>query len=169
MAQEQTRMHDRRARLANSQRTALPYRAARYRITLVCEEAATGPQGPIESSATAAAILRPCFEGLDREQFLICGLDAKHRVIGINLVSVGSLTLSIVHPREVFKPLILMNAAAWLCAHNHPSGDVTPSMEDRLLTKRLKEAGELLGITLLDHLILGTHHTYSFADQGWPV
>jgi DNA repair protein RadC len=59
-------------------------------------------------------LFRPCFEGLDREHFLVCGLDAKHRVIGINVVSVGTLTLSIVHPREVFKPLIVMNAAAWL-------------------------------------------------------
>ena len=59
-----------------------------------------------------ASLLRPCFEGLDREQFLVCGLDAKHRIIGINIVSIGSLTLAIVHPREVFKPLILMNAAA---------------------------------------------------------
>jgi DNA repair protein RadC len=123
---------------------------------------------PIQTSAAAAALFRPCFEGLDREQFLVCGLDAKHQVIGLNVVSVGSLTLSIVHPREVFKALIVMNAAAWLCAHNHPSGDVTPSQEDRVLTKRLKEAGELLGITLLDHLILGERACYSFADGGWP-
>jgi DNA repair protein RadC len=105
---------------------------------------------------------------LDREHFLVCGLDAKHRVIGINVVSVGTLTLSIVHPREVFKPLIVMNAAAWLCSHNHPSGDPAPSQEDRLLTTRLREVGELLGITLLDHVILGEARHYSFADDGWP-
>ncbi|UVT18029.1 MAG: JAB domain-containing protein [Nitrospira sp.] len=116
----------------------------------------------------AAALLRPCFAGLDREQFVVCGLDAKHRVIGLNVVSIGSLTLSIVHPREVFKALVLMNASAWLCAHNHPSGDTTPSQEDRILTIRLREAGELLGITLLDHLILGHERQYSFADEGWP-
>lgn len=148
--------------------TTEPYRAPRYRVTLVCETQGTGTAVPIRDSMTAVQLFRPCFEGLDREHFLVCGLDAKHRVIGINVVSVGALTLSIVHPREVFKPLIVMNAAAWLCAHNHPSGDPMPSQEDRLLTKRLREAGELLGITLLDHLILGEERHYSFADDGWP-
>ena len=121
----------------------------------------------IQTSEGAALLLRPLFAGLDREQFLICGLDAKHGLIGINVVSTGSLTLAIVHPREVFKPLILMNAGAWICAHNHPSGDITPSQEDRVLTKRLREAGELFGIPLLDHLVLAEERYYSFADQGW--
>ncbi|MDH5499273.1 MAG: JAB domain-containing protein [Nitrospira sp.] len=95
--------------------TAEPYRAPRYRVTLVCETEGTGTAEPIRDSSTAVQLFRPCFEGLDREHFVVCGLDAKHRVIGINVVSVGSLTLSIVHPREVLKPLIVMNAAAWLC------------------------------------------------------
>ena len=145
-----------------------PYRAPRYRVTLVCEEIGSGCSEPIQTSNDALSLFQPCVEGLDREHFLVCGLDAKHRVIGINLVSIGTLTLSIVHPREVFKPLIVMNAAAWLASHNHPSGDATPSQEDRLLTKRLREAGDLLGITLLDHLILGEHRHFSFADEGWP-
>ena len=145
-----------------------PYRAPRYRVMLVCETEGVGRAEPIRDSSTAVQLFRPCVEGLDREHFLICGLDAKHRVIGINVVSIGTLTLSIVHPREVFKPLIVMNAAAWLCGHNHPSGDATPSQEDRVLTKRLREAGELLGITLLDHLILGEACHFSFADEGWP-
>ena len=149
-------------------RPAEPYRAARYRVTLVCETEGTGTAEPIRDSITAVQLFRPCFEGLDREHFLVCGLDAKHRVIGINVVSIGSLSLSIVHPREVFKPLIVMNAAAWLASHNHPSGDATPSQEDRLLTKRLREAGDLLGITLLDHVILGEARHFSFADEGWP-
>lgn len=149
-------------------RTFEPYRAPRYRVTLVCETEGTGTAEAIRDSSTAATLFRPCFEGLDREHFVVCGLDAKHRVIGINVVSVGSLSLSIVHPREVFKPLIVMNAAAWLCAHNHPSGDITPSQEDRILTKRLREVGELLGITLLDHLILGDDRQFSFADEAWP-
>jgi DNA repair protein RadC len=68
-------------------------------------------------------------------------------LIGINIVSIGSLTLAIVHPREVFKPLILMNAAACICAHNHPSSDPTPSQEDHVLTQRLRHGAELLGIT----------------------
>ena len=113
-------------------------------------------------------MLAPHFRGIDREQFVVCGLDVKHHIIGLNVVSVGSLTVSIVHPREVFKPLILMNACALLCAHNHPSGDPTPSPEDHALTARLREAGDLLGITLLDHIVLGDTYNYSFADQGWP-
>ena len=145
-----------------------PYRLPRYRITLVCEETLSGPLEAIHTSIAAALLLRPCFEGLDREHFLVCGLDAKHRIIGINIVSVGSLTLAIVHPREVFKPLILMHAAAFICAHNHPSSDPTPSPEDRVLTQRLRHGAELLGITLLDHIVLGENRHFSFADQGWP-
>ena len=154
-------------RLAKAGRPSEPYQVPRYRVTLVCEQSGSPASVPVQTSTGAAALLRPCFEGLDREQFVVCGLDAKHAVIGINVVSIGSLSLSIVHPREVFKALILMNAAAVICAHNHPSGDVTPSQEDIALTTRLRAAGELLGITLLDHLILGDR-SYSFADQGWP-
>ena len=144
------------------------YAVPRYRVTLVREGHAIPVMESVQNSEGASRLLQPLFVGLDREQFLICGLDAKHGLIGINIVSTGSLTLAIVHPREVFKPLILMNAGAWLCAHNHPSGDITPSPEDRVLTKRLRDAGELFGIPLLDHLILADDRYYSFADQGWP-
>jgi DNA repair protein RadC len=145
------------------------YAVPRYHVTLVRENRAVPPSSPLTTSVAAAAVLRPLFAGLDREQFLVCGLDAKHAIIGVNIVSIGSLTLAIVHPREVFKPLILMNAAAWICAHNHLSGgDATPSPEDRVLTSRLRQGADLLGITLLDHLILTDARCYSFADQGWP-
>jgi DNA repair protein RadC len=158
--------------MLNGQRQPKPsnqYAVPRYRVTLVRENLAMPPSSPLNTSQDAAAILRPLFAGLDCEQFLICGLDAKHAIIGVNVVSIGSLTLAIVHPREVFKPLILMSAAAWICAHNHPSGgDVTPSPEDRVLTSRLRQGADLLGITLLDHLILVDERCYSFADQGWP-
>lgn len=119
----------------------------------------------IMDSQNAYRLLVPLFDGLDREHFLVVGLDAKHAVIGINTVSIGSATMSIVHPREVFKPLILMNASVVILAHNHPSGDATPSPEDRALTRRLKECGELLGITVLDHVVLGEDRYYSFADN----
>jgi DNA repair protein RadC len=143
----------------------------RFRVTLVRENRASFPAAAIRDSRSAAEMLASHFRGIDREQFVVCGLDAKHHIIGLNVVSVGSLTVSIVHPREVFKPLILMNlmnACALICAHNHPSGDPSPSPEDHALTYRLRQAGELLGITLLDHIILGDSRTYSFADQGWP-
>jgi DNA repair protein RadC len=154
-------------RLVKTNRPSVPYQVPRYRVTLVCEQSGSPPSLPILTSAAAAALIRPCFDGLDREQFVVCGLDAKNCMIGVNLVSIGSLTLAIVHPREVLKPLILMNAAGFICAHNHPSSDTTPSHEDRVLTTRLRAGAELLGITLLDHLILGDNY-YSFADQGWP-
>ena len=145
------------------------YAVPRYRVTLVRENRALPHSSPLTTSLAAAAVLRPLVAGLDREHFLVCGLDAKQVIIGVNLVSVGSLTLALVHPREVFKPLILMNAAAWICAHNHPSGgDPTPSPEDRVLTSRLRQGAKLLGISLLDHLILTDERCYSFADQGWP-
>ena len=140
----------------------------RYRVCIVPESRHTAPSVTIHNSTGAADALRPFFAGLDREQFLVCALDAKHAIIGVNIVSTGSLTLSIVHPREVMKPLILLNAGAWICAHNHPSGDPTPSAEDRELTKRLREVGDLLGIRLLDHVILGEAGHYSFADHDWP-
>lgn len=149
---------------SNQKKTTLP----RFRVTLVRENRASFSPAPIRDSRTAAELLAPHFRGIDREQFVVCGLDAKHHIIGLNVVSVGSLTVSIVHPREVFKPLILMNACALICAHNHPSGDPTPSPEDHALTARLREAGDLLGIKLLDHIVLGDSYNFSFADQGWP-
>ncbi len=81
-------------------------------------------------------------------------------------VSTGSLNASIVHPREVFKSVLLSSAAVLLLIHNHPSGDPTPSREDIGLTARLREVSELLGIRLLDHVIIGTDRHYSFADHG---
>lgn len=139
----------------------------RYRVCVVPESCQTGPKVIIHNSASAGDALRPFFAGLDREQFLVCALDAKHGVIGVNIVSIGSLTLTIVHPREVFKPLILLNACAWICAHNHPSADPTPSPEDRELTERLSQASQLIGIKLLDHVIFGDDQLFSFADRGW--
>ena len=149
-------------------RLTVPSVIPRYRVCLVPESRQAGPVVLIRDSTAAAAALRPFFTGLDREQFLVCCLDAKHAIIGVNVVSIGSLTLSIVHPREVFKPAILLNACGIIAAHNHPSGDPTPSPEDRTLTARLRQAGDLIGIALLDHLILGDDRIYSFADQGWP-
>ena len=140
----------------------------RYTLQLVPGNTRPDPPVLIRDSTRAATILRPLFHGLDREQFLVACLDAKHAIIGVNVVSIGSLSFSIVHPREVFKPAILLNSAAIICSHNHPSGDPAPSAEDRVLTARLRQAGDLIGITILDHIILGDDRTFSFADQGWP-
>jgi DNA repair protein RadC len=139
-----------------------------YRVQLVHEAALAAPRTQIRSSADAVALLRQFLGMVDREHFVVIMIDRKNRLIGINTVSIGSLTASVVHPREVFKAAILSNAAALICGHNHPSGDPQPSSEDRALTERLVEAGKLLGIEVLDHVIVGdgTTASYSFADQG---
>jgi len=138
-----------------------------YRVTLVREGQMPSSVQQIRCSADAARILWAYLDGVDREHFVIVLLDQKNKVIGINTVSVGSLTASIVHPREVFKAAILSNAATILCGHNHPSGDTVPSQEDRLITTRLASAGKLLGITMTDHIIIGSAGQYfSFADEG---
>ncbi len=100
-----------------------------------------------------------------KEYFLTLHLDGKNRIVAIEIVSIGSLNQSIVHPREVFKTALLSSAAALVLIHNHPSGDPTCSREDREITRRLKEAGELLGIRILDHIIIGETYA-SFVEQG---
>ena len=104
----------------------------------------------------------------DREYFVALLLDGKNRITGIHTVSQGSLNQSIVHPRETFKAAILANCGSIILAHNHPTGDTTPSSEDLAITRRLKEAGDILGIKILDHIIIDTEsHSYlSFTERG---
>ncbi|WP_349255188.1 JAB domain-containing protein [Trichlorobacter sp.] len=102
---------------------------------------------------------------LDRECFIVLHLDGKNRIVARELVSVGSLQQSIVHPREVFKGAVLNGSASIICLHNHPSGDPKPSPEDLIITKRLQEAGEILGIKVLDHLIIGDRSAYSIISK----
>ncbi|MBI3336279.1 DNA repair protein RadC [Candidatus Peregrinibacteria bacterium] len=121
----------------------------------------------MRSSKDVNALLHTYLQGTDREHFVVFFLDQRNRVVGVHTVSMGSLTASVVHPREVFKAAILANAAAIVCGHNHPSGDPQPSREDRALTTRLYQAGKLLGIQVLDHVIAGDQNRYfSFADEG---
>jgi len=101
-----------------------------------------------------------------RENFKVVLLDRKNRVIRDESISVGSLSASIVHPREVLNPAIRHSAAAIICVHNHPSGDPKPSSEDLEITRRLHEACKILGISLLDHIIIGDDRYFSFADEG---
>ena len=145
-----------------------PYRVPVYRVTLVRESRLPHTQPQLRSSRDAALLFRQYLGEVDREHFMVAMLGQKHKVIGLNTVSMGSLTASVVHPREVMKPAILSNAAALLCCHNHPSGAPKPSQEDRVLTKRLVDAGQLLGIHVIDHIILGdgSETYYSFADEG---
>ena len=121
----------------------------------------------ILSPNDAYEMIKEQLEGLDREQFIIACLNTKNEPTNISVVSVGSLNKAIVHPREVFKTAILSNAASVMAFHNHPSGETTPSQQDIQLTKRLYEAGELLGIKLLDHLIIGDGSFTSLKEKGY--
>jgi len=121
----------------------------------------------ISSSADLFKHFHPVLRDVKHELFKVVLLDAKNMVVKEATVSEGSLTLSIVHPREVFALAIRESAAAVIFLHNHPSGDPTPSMEDRRLTDRLVAAGGVLGIRVLDHLIIGDGRYVSFADEGW--
>ena len=106
-------------------------------------------------------------EDLDREAFSIILVGARHQLLRLMVVSVGTITASIVHPREVFKPAIASGAMGLILVHNHPSGDPDPSGDDLALTKRLAKAGNLLGIEVLDHVILGAGQRFhSLKNQG---
>jgi DNA repair protein RadC len=101
-----------------------------------------------------------------KEMFITLHLDGKNRIICMDLVSIGSLNQSIVHPREVFKTALLSNAAALILIHQHPTGDPLASSEDISITRRLKEAGEIMGIKVLDHIIVGDGEYLSFTERG---
>ena len=102
----------------------------------------------------------------NQEHFYALLLDSKNHLIKEVLVSLGSLTASIVHPRELYSRAVREAAAGVICIHNHPSGSPDPSHEDNALTERIKDAGQLIGIKVLDHVIIGHDTYYSFADQG---
>ena len=121
----------------------------------------------ITSSRDLFTHYHPTLRDLRHEVFRVILLDAKHAIMRDATVSEGSLMLSIVHPREVFTLAVKESAAAVIFLHNHPSGDPTPSQEDHVLTARLVSAGEVLGIRVLDHLVVGDGRYVSFADQGW--
>lgn len=111
-------------------------------------------------------LLGPSLRDEKREHFIALLLDTKNGVLRSRTVSVGDLSSSIVHPREVFAEAIRHGAASLIVAHNHPSGDPTPSPEDIAVTRRLAEAGELLGIELLDHIVLGDNRWTSLKEKG---
>ena len=123
------------------------------------------PNHKYRNSADVYLAFKDRFDKLDREEFLVLCLDAKNNLIGFNQVSVGSLTMSLVHPREVWKAAILANAASIILLHNHPTGDPLPSAEDLQITKRIREIGELFGIRVLDHIIVGDNRYVSFVDD----
>lgn len=139
----------------------------RVRVSLVRDGRVALESKRMASASDIAALVRPLIADRDREVFVLICLDQKNQPTAVHQVSEGSLSASLVHPREVFTAAILAKAAAIVVAHNHPSGDPTPSREDREITLRLKAGGELLGIPLLDHVVIGADGAYrSFSEAG---
>jgi DNA repair protein RadC len=111
--------------------------------------------------------MRARLAGLPAEEFWAIGLDARHRVVFDEMLARGSLTGVEIHPRDVFRRLIRSGVAAVIFTHNHPSGDPAPSRADLELTTRLREVGEVCGIPVLDHVVVGTDGFESLASRGW--
>ncbi|WDT77855.1 MAG: JAB domain-containing protein (plasmid) [Candidatus Manganitrophus sp.] len=123
---------------------------------------------PVASKEEVHAMLKRYYRFHDREEALIICLDMKNVPTHIHSLAVGSISLCIIHPREVFKVALLSNAAQMILVHNHPSGDPTPSKEDWDITERLRRAGEIMGVGLLDSLIIGEGEVRSILKTGWP-
>jgi DNA repair protein RadC len=141
------------------------------RVKLVRESIEWYENNIVKSPESCAKIINQYLEGSDREQFIVLGLDTKNKVNFIETVSIGTVNSSIVHPREVFKSLVVGNATSFIVAHNHPSGDCAPSQEDIRVTERLKQVGELVGIQLLDSLIvpgdIASNSYLSLKEKGY--
>lgn len=148
----------------------------RYRLTtFTVHDSGGSPEGktyrngaPLRSSEDVYRYCQAVFAELDadKEHFLLFAMNNKNRLIGYKVISTGSLTASLVHPREVFRAAIFLDAAAIIFAHNHPSGDPAPSNEDIDITKRLKECADVFGIRVLDHIVIGAERFFSFNDKG---
>jgi DNA repair protein RadC len=124
------------------------------------------PSPVLRSPEDAGRYLLPRYAARPVETFGLLALDVRHRLRREAVVSVGCLTASLVHPREVFQEAVVSRAAALVLFHNHPSGDPEPSAEDLALTRRLAAAGTLMGIEVLDHLVLGAGRFVSLKDRG---
>lgn len=151
----------------------LKYRVPRFKLALVAEGVKPTKLTAVRTPEDAAAFVEP-LKHAPEEHFVSLHLNTRHEVIGIHEVSHGTISSSLVHPREVFKAAILSNAYAILVCHNHPSGSsVFPSREDLDTTRQLLKAGELLGINIVDHLIVSpTQEPYSLREKHpemWPV
>ncbi len=147
-----------------------PVAAARVLACLEVSRRVSLPQQQrpvISTPEDVAALCEPRLRGRDREHFWTLALNTKNRLIKIIEVSVGSLNASIVHPRELFKDAVKVSAASVVVVHNHPSGDPTPSGADIQLTRRLVKAGDVLGVEVLDHVVIGEAGSHaSLRDMG---
>jgi len=152
---------------ANDQTTGESwYKLPVYRCMVVREHAESVPVDSITAPSDAHKILAVYMSGLDREHLVVLLLDTKNKVIGINTVAIGSGNAAIVNIKDIFKPAIIVNAMAIIVAHNHPSGDPTPSPEDVRITEKIVEAGKLLDVNVLDHIIVGHNRFVSLKERG---
>ena len=137
------------------------------RIRLV-KEPSWFSEEPVHDSMDVARLMHEKLADCDREIFCILNLTTDGKVINMNVVSMGTLNAAIISPREVFKSSILSNAASIIAVHNHPSGNIFPSKHDKYTTQRLREAGELLDIELVDHIIVGgkSGEFFSFQEEN---
>ena len=136
-------------------------------VKLVRESSVLYKDRTIDSPADSVNLLEQFLKDEDRERFMVLCLDTKNQPTAIHTVSIGTLNSSVVHPREVFKVAILANSNAIILGHNHPSGLTDPSRQDVEVTQRLVEAGKVLGIEVLDHIIIGSNSRYvSFKEKG---
>ncbi|MEF3309590.1 JAB domain-containing protein [Paenibacillus sp. GYB004] len=124
------------------------------------------PNRMIRTPEDAANLFRQFIGDCDRESFCILCLNTKNEPTALHQVSTGTLNASLVHPRETYKLAILANSASIIAAHNHPSGEATPSPEDVEITERLRDSGALLGIDFLDHLVIGDNNFVSMKERG---
>ena len=135
-------------------------------LKLVKESSVLYETRKISSPYDAYKLIKNFLIDSDREKFVVACLDTKNQPVNISVVSIGNVNSAIVHPREVFKVAMLSNASKIICFHNHPSGNLKCSKEDENITNRLKECGEILGIELVDHIIVGDNDTYfSFKEN----
>jgi len=137
-------------------------------VQFVAEPQAFPAGSPCRSSEDVQRLARAIYDTLDadKEHFVLLTLNNKNRINGFKVISTGTLTASLVHPREVWRAALHLCAAAVIFVHNHPSGDPAPSPEDQDITRRLKETGDVLGIRVLDHVVLGDERFFSFSDRG---
>lgn len=141
--------------------------AAAFGLARRLGEARLLPGVRVQGPADIARVVQETVRGARAESFFSILLDVRHRVLALQTISIGTLRETAAHPREVFASALRGGAAAVVVAHNHPSGDATPSTADRMLTTRLRQAGDLIGVELLDHVVVGSDRFYSFADESF--
>lgn len=134
------------------------------RLTMVKEKELPYGVKRINEPELVAELAGQILKDADREYLLVISVDARSKPLAVEIVSIGTVNVSLAEPREIFKHSILNNAAGIILVHNHPSGDCEPSREDRRLTKRIEKCGELLGIEMYDHVIIGDGY-YSFREN----